>query len=583
MEVILDFLKWLCLNRLTKGQNKQVNNMKKRAIFGVGVASLAVGLLSASGAFASSLDYAMSVGQVEMGDTVNYVIEATSDGGYIAGGQTIQCFKIMNGGGALYDRYESGGGWIRNRVEGEVVPMADCEEYYSMYGGPKSAGNELKSYRKKVDSPAPVAIKAADRDDDGMGLNFYDYCEFPYRGENDEKSAKNVGYRSNGVLSAITATAPTMRLAELDPDADYYTYTCVDYAAKFKQDGTKEWLTTIRNGDIPVAVGETASDYRLLTNRGMLYTFAKTNGDEGLTASTGVPSAEDAIINPNGTTVVVSEGDIVLLGSNGAVTKELEEVDTDTEWSNYLARSSYSKPLVRTSDGFIIVKEEEKKTGVDDDGHDVWEYGASIVKVSTDLGTTTPLLTFDEDDLEILDGPIEVLTADNDGNYALLAPIYDEDSDQTVYFVVSVDKDGNAIAGTTLEELVGDAESSSQDQEMPLFVDNFTLVDTNGQKLVRLTTELTEIDNYPLADGEMIYDAVSLTDGSLAAVGRSSTSTDNYTVDGNMNGTYLRLTAKTSGGTANPQTGDDINAALIGGVVVAIVLSGSAIIVGKRR
>ena len=59
--------------------------MKKRAIFGVGAASLAVGLLSASGAFASSLDYAMSVGQVEMGDTVNYVIEATSDGGYIAG------------------------------------------------------------------------------------------------------------------------------------------------------------------------------------------------------------------------------------------------------------------------------------------------------------------------------------------------------------------------------------------------------------------------------------------------------------------------------------------------------------------
>lgn len=48
--------------------------MKKRAIFGVGVASLTVGLLSAGGAFASSLDYAMSVGQVEMGDTGNYVI-----------------------------------------------------------------------------------------------------------------------------------------------------------------------------------------------------------------------------------------------------------------------------------------------------------------------------------------------------------------------------------------------------------------------------------------------------------------------------------------------------------------------------
>ena len=63
--------------------------MNKRVMFGVG-ATVATALLSVSGvAFADGLDYAMSVGQVDMADTANYVIEATSDGGYVAGGQTV--------------------------------------------------------------------------------------------------------------------------------------------------------------------------------------------------------------------------------------------------------------------------------------------------------------------------------------------------------------------------------------------------------------------------------------------------------------------------------------------------------------
>ena len=558
----------------------------KRVYLGVG-ASLAVGLLSASGAFASSLDYAMSVGQVEMGDTVNYVIEATSDGGYIAGGQTIQCFKIEYGGGGIRGGAKaidwvgsSNEGWINRWVEGEVVPMADCEEYYANAPQPKGGEEaELKSYRQKVDAPIST-LKAADRDGEPT-VNFYDYCERPHRG-GGLADAEGVSYMGgNGAISAIMATAPVMRLTELDSDA-YYTYTCVDYAAKFKQDGTKEWLQTIRNGDMPVAVGETNSDYRLLTRYGMLYTFAKTNGEEGISTATGVWDVDDAIINQNGTTVVTTNDDIVLLGANGSVTKEMPEVDNDTEWSSYYPTGSeVSKPLVRTDDGFIVMKYSEKKTGEDEDGNDIWEETVSIVKVSNDLSNVETLLEIDGEEMSAIGWNLEVVSADQDGNIAMIVPIRDEDTGRSTAYLVTMDQNGNGIAAKPVEEIIGD--TSNPVDELPLFVDNLTLVDTFGQKLIRLTPELEEIDNYPLVDGEMIYDATPLTDGSLAAVGRSSTSTDNYTVDGAMNGTYLRLAAAKASGTSNPQTADDVNILAISGAMATLVAAGVAMLISKRR
>ncbi|MDO4219895.1 MAG: hypothetical protein Q4D22_01555 [Candidatus Saccharibacteria bacterium] len=68
--------------------------MKKRAILGVS-ALLAVAVLPVANVFAadSALDYANSIGQIENGDTINRVVEATSDGGYIVGGQTVGCIK----------------------------------------------------------------------------------------------------------------------------------------------------------------------------------------------------------------------------------------------------------------------------------------------------------------------------------------------------------------------------------------------------------------------------------------------------------------------------------------------------------
>ena len=108
----------------------------KRLVFGLG-ASLAVGLLSTTGVFASSLDYAKSVGQVDMADTGNFVIEATSDGGYVVGGQTVQCFKQAWAGpvnsldGNLKPATlmaQPASGYIRKTVYGEVAPMEECAD-----------------------------------------------------------------------------------------------------------------------------------------------------------------------------------------------------------------------------------------------------------------------------------------------------------------------------------------------------------------------------------------------------------------------------------------------------------------------
>ena len=89
-----------------------------------------------------------------------------------------------------------------------------------------------------------------------------------------------------------------------------------------------------------------------------------------------------------------------------------------------------------------------------------------------------------------------------------------------------------------------------------------------------------------MAESEIIYDATLLTDKSMAAVGRSSISTNNYTVDGGINGTYLRIiTAKSSdnGNETNPNTDDEIAAYLVGGGMIVAIITGVGLLVGRRR
>ena len=237
-----------------------------------------------------------------------------------------------------------------------------------------------------------------------------------------------------------------------------------------------------------------------------------------------------------------------------------------------------SRALVRTDDGFVATRSTWER-GTDDDGNEDWKETLEIVKISTDLETIETIVTLDDEDLSLTRG-LSVVSADQNGNIGLVVTMVNEDNSSFETALVTVDKNGNAIAAKPLEEII----SPDYGSQMPLILDNFTIADPTTGKFTRLNADLTEIDSYPLADGEMVYDAVVLKDNSMAAVGSSSTSTDNYTVDGNVNGTYLRLTAaKAPNNTTNPQTGDEVNVFAISSVFATLVAAGLATVIVKRR
>ena len=486
--------------------------MKKRALWGA-VSPFAIGLLLMPSAFATSLDYAKSIGQIEMGDTVNYVIEATSDGGYVVGGQTLQCLKYEDGG------VEKGDG---DNPGPEVVLFSECEEYY---GG------------------------------DVNKTSTTDYLIERFCGGGRGAS----GY--------------------------YYSIICLDYMAKFKQDGTKEWLTLIDDDSKPVAVGETNTDYRLLTMTGSLYTFAKTDGAESISTQIDTYYVKDAIINNNGTILAYDDDGIELFGVNGQVTKSLEEEYDETSGTYYyIDNPPFAKPLVRTDNGFITF---EIKESLKPETNSWTIDKVSIVEVSQDLQTVTPIMEITEADA--IESGIEiyaVLSADRNGNVLLMAETLEPEADSGEYgiYLVTIDKDGEMVEMKPVEEVVTLPDDGQTDDEDPIILDDFTLVMPASRKLVHLSPNLEVSESYDLGEGEMISDVVVLKDGSLAGVGYSTASTANYTVDGGMNGTYLRLAAKGNTPSAiNPNTFDDSGVLTLGAGAIVVVAAAGAAILYKRR
>ena len=536
----------------------------KRFVFGVG-ASLTVGLLSATGAFASSLDYAKSIGQIDMGDTVNYVVEATSDGGYVAGGQTIQCFK---GGNASQTTTESFVGGLKPALlsnsryisenSGEVVPMSECEEAYAN----SSSASEVNAENShKVDAPIvrqSASIRLAEIEEPHFTID--DFCE-----SDSPKSGLDV----SAILGPVS-----VRLADYDPGAAYGV-RCVDYIAKFKQDGAQEWLNVISDSSKPVAVGETSSDYRLLTRRGSLYTFTKADGAENLASQIETSYVYDAIINNDGTTTTYdSNNGVAVYAPNGSLRKSLSDSTATTSDYYYASNMSIAKPLVRTGDSIIVFDYHEEK---DDD--DNWSGSTIIMKVSNDLNTVTPIMIIsDEDWDEAGIDDIQILSADQNGNVLILLDVYDETTDEDSYYLASINKEGDLIEIKEVDEV------ASLSQTTRVF-DDFTVFDAENKKIMRLAPNLEVTDSIATAEGEVINDMVLLKDNSLAGVGRSTASTDNYTVDGNMNGIQIRLAAKggSNGGTVNPNTDDNSAIFAISGSVAVIVIAGVAALISKRR
>ena len=363
--------------------------MKKRALWGV-IAPFAISILLVPSVFADSLDYVESIGQVEASDTINYVIEATSDGGYVVGGQIVQC----------------------NMAEGENP---------SYKGGTATLGDCLED-------GGDIAFGACEAD------------------SNDPKGN----------------------------DGDY-EMTCLNYIAKFKQDGTKEWLSVIDDSVFPVAVGETNTDYRLLTTAGTLYTFAKANGAEGSSLSVEIDNIEDAIINNDGTIAYSRDGGIGLLAADGSIAKTL--LDSEDE-GYYTKGAKVSRALVRSGDSFVIMHWNDNNEG--------------IVKVSNDLNTITEILSFDWTEVVNETGLIEfdILSADEDDNVLVGAYYDDLDSGSYGVMIVSINKDGEIVAAKTVDELLGIPSNSYNSWDPMLrFLDDYTVSNPASGEILRLAPD----------------------------------------------------------------------------------------------
>ena len=513
--------------------------MKKRAILGVS-ALLAVAVLPVANVFAadSALDYANSIGQIENGDTINRVVEATSDGGYIVGGQTVGCIKyeleIIKED--LYQDQEAEAKLAAGKpllpIDYVFATLQECEEFFAEQ---ETGVADIKEVR--IESGAPLVEKIC-----------------------------------NGMMAPkdYLAEAGVRDVEAEEADPEYvYNYICMDYVAKFKQDGTNEWLETINDNDEPFAVGETNSDYRMLTKSGSLYTFDKASGEEGIATRIDAPWFKAAKFDSDGSLYIIGDRDLVKYGKNGQEVAALpNSSDGDTRF--------FANKIVMN--GEIYVNRETYNSETD-------SYVEEIVKVSKDLGTVTPIITVPEDK------NVYVVSSDDEGNFltlecdALVELVADVnastkagDGEEKVdcCTIRSHDEDGEVLA----EEADIERESISPDA----FLDGYVIYDYEANTIAKMNKNLEPEFIYALDDGEIVYNVTTLNDGSTVAVGYSTNSTANYEVAGSQNGIQLRLgsvkdtTDPTGDNPSNPSTLDNAHIFVISG---AAILAGAAFFAKK--
>lgn len=461
----------------------------KRAIFGIG-AVLSAGVLAASSAFAvDPLDYANSVGQVDEADTVNWVIGATSDGGYVAGGQTVQCFKQAN----MVETFSSYGGRGGSGDYADAVSMLECVEYFEEHPD-EVWWNKEESLVNQICGSGGSVEKLTD------------------------SSVET--FSGGGSVEAFTAGRGA---------ADgYYFYSCVDYITKIKQNGDKEWLTTLDTGETPIAVGETNGDYRLITERGEVYTVNKSDGADGIVGSisSNYSYFDDAIVNKDGTTIADSrwDGGVTLYAANGSVVRRMRDLnvkpdDVGDQVVHYIEPGMIEgavKPLVKSADGGILAARYVVTVSeIDEEGEPEYsDARLEIVKLSSDLRTATPVVTITAEDAE--ESGIDIvlpISSDSDGNIMAFTSIYNEESGSSETYVVSYDKTGKQLAAKKVQDVLGVTDEQMEEMmddpdvyasKAPKVLSEFSVMDPINNKLRRLSPQLTDVYSYTLAKAKQL-------------------------------------------------------------------------------
>ncbi len=476
----------------------------KRFAFGI-AAILSMAILPFSGlvSAASSVDYEKSVGQVDGADTINWVVEATDDGGYVVGGQTIVCYKGITGSTDQLSDYAP-----------ERVSIDECIEYHKQ----QYSSFDEESFADAV---------------------------------NNSYIANMCGFHHGLIITSIGTMPKDGTLAE---DEVYYYGQCVDYIAKFKSSGSKEWLTTVDNGSKPIAVRKVGNNYRMLLNDGSLYTFSG-NGVEQPDVKLIQNCGEIAYLNEDGSLIALNyeSKKISYYDANGTFVRDFGD--------NLLEASIYP-----TESGYVI----GKMTYDSVDGEDIFDI--KIYDVSKDLGSWSER----ELEYQVGVGILRLITA-NKGGAVIIA--VDNNIDNKYDKLIAFNKNGKKI-----DELDGYSEA---DGRWLIGYKDFAIGITTNRieqtdqiepivKIIKFDDDLTIKYEYKGSGNEYIADVAELIDESLAGVGIATKGSSKMPVTGDANGGYLRLVAKQDSTPAsserpvdNPKTWDAVDTvATIGGIAL---------------
>lgn len=462
------------------------------------VSLLVAVILPASSVFAKTddiLDYANSIGQIDNHDTYNYVVNKTSDGGYVVGGATQFCVEYWG-------------------VDKDKIILSGTEE------------DNIKIIPDEI---------CMNEDDSGI----------------TPKGA------------TLSADEPQL-LRRFKP---------VNYIAKFKKNGTKQWSTLVDSIEKPILISETANDYRLLTQDNKAYTVSK-SGERGEVINYEIVKYEDNSY----------EG--IKFGANGylyiAYPYWIERYDLAGKYAGHLGYlpdepynydetiTSYDfDGLTMSNDGIYAMRNVYSSA----DNY----YETDIVRISLDFSTISSIYVFQE-----TDGGDQILSADSEGN--VLARI---DTYYAIDNIValrgcsyqSFDKDGNLLARK--EKSLDDCRSNNQKEYG--FMDGYLVYDGYGGDIIQKYNKYFEVEFvHTPEDAEIVSDLVVLDDGSVIVVGASFESNDMYEITGAANGIQIRLgglptepdaepAPADDGGVTNPKTFDGLELFTVMGLAAAVM------------
>ncbi|MBP5656020.1 hypothetical protein J6X15_00320 [Candidatus Saccharibacteria bacterium] len=490
----------------------------KRKIFG-GLAILSAAMLPFSGiaSAASVVDYEKRIGQVDGADTINWVVEATDDGGYVVGGQTMACYKTT--------------------YTGVVEP--------SGLSGADLGGNGALSaaMREKVDFQECLSH------DTGGALG----------ATQDSTSATFLEKLGQSKIMEICSTyygEPMALGMKLQGDEEVeYSLTCVDYIAKFKVNGAQEWLTTIEDGKRPIAVKKIGDGYRLLTSRGTVYSFSNTGVRKNGVVETEYSYLVKAHFNSDGTIIAIvgryvdsTEGHLCVFDTDGTI-----EVDASSA-----SKKHFYELLPAGKDRYI---------------------GGYEYREGETIENRIEILTgYMEDTLHPLHDALSdgayLISANKEGDAAVIA------TEDGALRLISYDLNGKKLGDRIITEAEMTMPLSGEKDFTIVYMDG-DMNNPNDvlpvSKIIKYNRDLSVKYEYTGTGYEYIADVAELNDGSIAGAGVAVAANPNMPVTGGANGGYLRLVAQNNNEPSatnrpdvkNPKTWDAVDTvAAIGGIAL---------------